>query len=49
LEGRKATSGKIEVKIRVRDPLVNKEVKIIEQKWLIIDNFMTANVNYLFY
>ena len=43
-DGRKPTNGKIEVKVRVRDPFVHKEVKIFEEKWLIIDKFITGGV-----
>lgn len=37
MEGRKAVGGKLEVKIRVRDPFVNKQVEEVKEKWLIVD------------
>jgi len=37
MEGRKAVGGKLEVRIRVRDPFVNKQVEEMKEKWLIVD------------
>lgn len=37
MEGRKAVGGKLEVRIRIRDPFVNKQVEEVKEKWLIID------------
>lgn len=31
--------GKLEVKIRVRDPFINKQVESVNEKWLVIDQF----------
>jgi coiled-coil and C2 domain-containing protein 1 len=39
LEGRRQTGGKLEVKMRIREPLLHKDVKHLEYKWLIIDKF----------
>lgn len=39
LEGRRQIGGKLEIKIRIREPLLHKEVKHLEHKWLIIDKF----------
>lgn len=39
MEGRKSVGGKLEVKIRVRDPFVNKQVEEVKEKWLIIDEY----------
>jgi len=39
MEGRKAVGGKLEVKIRIRDPYVTKQVEEVKEKWLIIDQF----------
>lgn len=38
MEGRKAVGGKLEVRIRIRDPFVNKQVEEVKEKWLIIDH-----------
>jgi len=37
MEGRKAVGGKLEVKIRIRDPYVTKQVEEVKEKWLVID------------
>lgn len=39
-EGRKTVGGKLEVKIRVRDPFKSKQVEETKEKWLIIDQFL---------
>jgi len=39
MDGRKAVGGKLEVKIRVRDPYVTKQVDEVKEKWLVIDHF----------
>lgn len=39
MDGRKAVGGKLEVKIRIRDPYVNRQVEEVREKWLIIDQF----------
>lgn len=36
MEGRKAVGGKLEVKLRVRNPIVAKEMQRIKEKWLIL-------------
>ncbi|KAJ8920967.1 hypothetical protein NQ315_015761 [Exocentrus adspersus] len=37
LEGRKKVGGKLEVRIRLRNPIVTQQVEQIQEKWLIID------------
>lgn len=37
MEGRK-TVGKIELKIKIRDPILRKQVEHVEEKWLVIDS-----------
>ncbi|XP_076181781.1 lethal (2) giant discs 1 isoform X2 [Ptiloglossa arizonensis] len=37
LDGRKPTGGKLELKIRLRNPILTKQVEQITDKWLIID------------
>jgi coiled-coil and C2 domain-containing protein 1 len=37
MDGRKVAGGKLEVKIRVRNPLLTKQIEQINEKWLIID------------
>ena len=39
-KGRKAIGGKIEIKIRLREPLTDKDVEILTQKWLVIEAFV---------
>nr|XP_029719583.1 LOW QUALITY PROTEIN: coiled-coil and C2 domain-containing protein 1-like [Aedes albopictus] len=37
MDGRKIVGGKLEVKIRVRNPILTKQIEQINEKWLIID------------
>lgn len=37
LEGRKQAGGKVEVKIRLRDALGQKQYSEMQEKWLVID------------
>ncbi|XP_026468313.1 coiled-coil and C2 domain-containing protein 1-like isoform X1 [Ctenocephalides felis] len=37
-DGRKSTGGKLEVKLRVRNPMLTKQVEKLTEKWLIIDH-----------
>lgn len=43
MEGRRQIGGKLEVKIRIREPLLHKQVQTSEHKWLIIDSFSTSS------
>ena len=36
MDGRKTVGGKLEVKIRIRDPIVGKEVENVQEKWTIL-------------
>ncbi|XP_008193260.1 coiled-coil and C2 domain-containing protein 1-like isoform X1 [Tribolium castaneum] len=38
LEGRKKIGGKLEVRMRLRHPIVNQQVEQLHEKWLVIDN-----------
>lgn len=38
-DGRKTVGGKLEVKIRIRDPFKSKQVEETKEKWLVIDQF----------
>ncbi|CAE1174113.1 CC2D1 [Acanthosepion pharaonis] len=40
MDGRKSVGGKLEVKLKLRDPLKNKQVEEVKEKWLIIDKFL---------
>ncbi|XP_015772326.1 PREDICTED: coiled-coil and C2 domain-containing protein 1-like [Acropora digitifera] len=40
--GRKAVGGKLEVRLRIREPVVDKDVKIEKWKWLVIDLHLTS-------
>lgn len=37
LEGRKKVGGKLEIKLRVRNPILTKQMEHINEKWLVID------------
>jgi len=37
MDGRKATGGKLELKIRLRNPILFKQIENITDKWLTID------------
>lgn len=37
MDGRKPTGGKLELKIRLRNPILTKQIEKITDKWLIID------------
>ncbi len=36
MDGRRAVGGQLEVKIRLRTPMVAKQVEKVEEKWLVI-------------
>ncbi|KAG8194016.1 hypothetical protein JTE90_003617 [Oedothorax gibbosus] len=36
MDGRKACGGKLEVKVRVRDPLFGKQVEEVRERWLVV-------------
>ncbi|KAE8737866.1 hypothetical protein FOCC_FOCC016661 [Frankliniella occidentalis] len=38
MDGRKAVGGKLEVKVRLRNPIVTKQVEEVTEKWLVIDS-----------
>ncbi|XP_059170494.1 coiled-coil and C2 domain-containing protein 1-like [Physella acuta] len=40
VDGRKSVGGKLEVKVRIRDPFKNKQVDEVAEKWLVIDQFI---------
>ncbi|GFN95176.1 coiled-coil and c2 domain-containing protein 1-like protein [Plakobranchus ocellatus] len=40
MDGRKTVGGKLEVKLRIRDPLKSKQVEEVKEKWLVIDQFI---------
>ncbi|KAK6643153.1 hypothetical protein RUM43_004656 [Polyplax serrata] len=37
MNGRRPAGGKLEVKVRIRDPIAGKKVETVSEKWLIID------------
>ena len=39
MDGRKTVGGKLEVKLRMRNPLVSRQVEEVHEKWLVIDRF----------
>ena len=36
MDGRRAVGGQLEIKIRLRNPVVTKQIEKVEEKWLII-------------
>lgn len=38
MEGRKKVGGKLEVRVRVRHPMLTQQVEKIEEKWLVIEH-----------
>lgn len=38
MNGRRPAGGKLEVKVRIRDPIAGKKVETVSEKWLIIDH-----------
>ena len=39
MDGRKTCGGRLEFKVRVRDPFVSKQVEEVKEKWVVIDHF----------
>ena len=39
MDGRKAVGGKLEVKLRIRNPFVSKQIEEVKEKWLVIEGF----------
>lgn len=37
MDGRKTVGGKLEVKVRIRNPILSKQVEEVTEKWLVID------------
>lgn len=37
MDGRRPVGGKLELKIRVRNPIVTKQVERVEERWLIVN------------
>jgi len=37
LDGRKATGGKLEVRVKIREPLSGVQMQPVTEKWLVID------------
>jgi len=35
-EGRKSVGGKVEVKMRLRNPVVSKQIEVVQEKWLVV-------------
>lgn len=42
MDGRKTVGGKLELKIRVRNPILAKQIEQINEKWLIIDAWIPS-------
>ena len=40
MDGRRTAGGKLEIKLRVRNPILNKQIEQINEKWLIIDSWL---------
>lgn len=44
MEGRKPVGGKLEVKVRIRNPILTKQVEQVQEKWLVIDHFQWSRL-----
>ena len=40
--GRKTVGGKMEIILKVREPLVDKDVEVVNEKWLVLDSHLRA-------
>uniref|UniRef100_A0A8C9X0G4 Coiled-coil and C2 domain containing 1B n=1 Tax=Sander lucioperca TaxID=283035 RepID=A0A8C9X0G4_SANLU len=50
MDGRKATGGRVEVKIRLREPLSGQDMQISTERWLVIDQSqVTSNIQCLYF
>ncbi|KAL9925930.1 lethal (2) giant discs 1 isoform 2-T2 [Glossina fuscipes fuscipes] len=38
MEGRKVVGGKLEIKLRLRNPILTKQLEHLEEKWLVLDS-----------
>ena len=38
--GRKTVGGKIEVILKIREPLVDKDIEVVNEKWLVLDSHL---------
>ena len=38
--GKKAVGGKIEVMLKIREPLVDKDIEVVNEKWLVLDSHL---------
>ena len=36
MDGRRAVGGQLEVKMRLRNPVITKQIEKVEEKWLVI-------------
>ena len=36
MDGRKPVGGKLEIKLRLRDPIVGKEMEQVQEKWTVL-------------
>jgi len=36
MDGRKPIGGKLEIKLRIRDPIIGKEVEEVQEKWTVL-------------
>lgn len=48
MDGRKAVGGKLEVKVRLRNPIVTKQVEEVTEKWLVIDRVWLCFIHSVF-
>ncbi len=40
--GRRAVGGKIEVMLKLRQPLVDKDVEVVNERWLVLDSHIRS-------
>ena len=41
-KGRKSVGGKVEVKIKIREPLVDKDAEIVKERWLVLESHLRS-------
>lgn len=44
MDGRKSVGGKLEVKVRIRNPILTKQVEQVQEKWLVIDHLQWSKM-----
>ncbi|XP_062500728.1 coiled-coil and C2 domain-containing protein 1-like [Corticium candelabrum] len=43
MNNRKSTRGKLEIKVRLREPLLRQEIKLVKERWVVVDHARQAS------